>query len=103
MADVAYQALSTLSQEKLQTLKVIPIENEIPQCDNVFDLIKYIIQMIGPICLHDAKQAIHKFFPLLLDPVNTVTPTVATPVKTGGSKLALRDFLSSKKGSVKTI
>ncbi|KAM0365487.1 hypothetical protein ACHAPY_010067 [Fusarium culmorum] len=103
MADVAYQALSTLSQEKLQTLKVIPIDNEIPQCDNVFDLIKYIIQMIGPICLHDAKQAIHKFFPLLLDPVNTVTPTVATPVKTGGSKLALRDFLSSKKGSVKTI
>ncbi|KAM0350480.1 hypothetical protein ACHAP4_010047 [Fusarium culmorum] len=103
MADVAYQALSTLSQEKLQTLKVIPIDNEIPQCDNVFDLIKYIIQMIGPICLHDVKQAIHKFFPLLLDPVNTVTPTVATPVKTGGSKLALRDFLSSKKGSVKTI
>ncbi|CAF3570537.1 unnamed protein product [Fusarium graminearum] len=103
MADVAYQALSTLSQEKLQALKVIPLDNEIPQCDNVFDLIKYIIQMIGPVCLHDAKQAIHKFFPLLLDPVNTVKPTVVAPMKTGSSKLALRDFLSSKKGSVKTI
>ncbi|GKU08119.1 hypothetical protein FLAG1_11294 [Fusarium langsethiae] len=104
MADVAYQALSTLSQEKLQILKVIPLDGEIPQCDNVFDLIKYIIQKIGPACLHDAKQAVHKFMPLLQGPSATIIqPTLTTPVKGETSKFALRDFLSSKKGSVKTI
>lgn len=104
MADVAYQALSTLPQQKLQALKLIPLDDEILQCDVVFDFIKYIIQKIGPACLHDAKQAVHKFMPLLQGPsANTTQPAVTVPAKAENSKLALRDFLSNKKGSVKTI
>lgn len=100
MADAAYQALSTLPREKLQALKVIPLDAELPPADNIFDFIKNVIQKIGPVCLHDARQAVHKFFPLLVD-----TPAKApksVPAKTASSKFALRDFLSSK-GSVKTL
>ncbi|KAL6912491.1 hypothetical protein FSST1_010251 [Fusarium sambucinum] len=87
MADVAYQALSTLSQQKIEALKIIPLDDEISSA-----------------ILHDAKQAVHKFMPLLQGPyINTVQPSSAVSVKFGSSKLALRDFLSSKKGSVKTI
>ncbi|OBS20353.1 hypothetical protein FPOA_06725 [Fusarium poae] len=104
MADVAYQALSTLPQQKLQALKIIPLDDEIPQCDVIFDYIKFVIQKIAPPCLHDAKQAIHKFMPLLQGPsTKTAQPAVTVPAKAGSSKLALRDFLSNKKGSVKTI
>ncbi|KAF5968519.1 hypothetical protein FCOIX_11368 [Fusarium coicis] len=101
MADAAYQALYTLPREKLQALKVIPLDAELPPADNIFDFIKNVIQKIGPVCLHDARQAVHKFFPLLVD-----TPAKApksVPAKTASSKFALRDFLSSKKGSVKTL
>ncbi|KAF5631080.1 uncharacterized protein FTJAE_7945 [Fusarium tjaetaba] len=101
MADAAYQALSTLPREKLQALKVIPLDAELPPADNIFDLIKNVIQKIGPVCLHDARQAVHKFFPLLVDtPAKAPKPV---PAKTASSKFALRDFLSSKKGSVKTL
>ncbi|KAF5703928.1 hypothetical protein FMUND_12772 [Fusarium mundagurra] len=101
MADAAYQALSTLPREKLQALKVIPLDAELPPADSIFDFIKNVIQKIGPVCLHDARQAVHKFFTLLVD-----TPAKASkpvPAKTASSKFALRDFLSSKKGSVKTL
>ncbi|KAF5681402.1 hypothetical protein FDENT_8173 [Fusarium denticulatum] len=101
MADAAYQSLSTLPREKLQALKVIPLDAELPPADNIFDFIKNVIQKIGPVCLHDARQAVHKFFPLLVDtPVKAPKPV---PAKTASSKFALRDFLSSKKGSVKTL
>ncbi|PNP79313.1 hypothetical protein FNYG_07389 [Fusarium nygamai] len=101
MADAAYQALSTLPREKLQVLKVIPLDAELPPADNIFDFIKNVIQKIGPVCLHDARQAVHKFFPLLVDtPAKAPKPV---PAKTASSKFALRDFLSSKKGSVKTL
>ncbi|RGP80076.1 hypothetical protein FLONG3_1847 [Fusarium longipes] len=104
MADVAYQALSTLSQQKLQALKMIPLDDEIPQCDVIFDYIKFVIQLIAPPCLHDAKQAVHKFMPLLqVPPTTTAQPAPVVPLKTESNKFALRDFLSSKKGSVKTI
>ncbi|KAF5557352.1 hypothetical protein FNAPI_5431 [Fusarium napiforme] len=101
MADAAYQALSTLPREKLQALKVIPLDTELPPADNIFDFIKNVTQKIGPVCLHDARQAVHKFFPLLVDtPAKAPKPV---PAKTASSKFALRDFLSSKKGSVKTL
>ncbi|KAF4332265.1 hypothetical protein FBEOM_13940 [Fusarium beomiforme] len=104
MADAAYQVLSILPREKLQALKVIPLDAEIPQGENIFDFIKNVIQKVGPGCLHDAKQAVHKFFPLLLDPsTKPAQPVVAAPVKAASNKFALRDFLSSKKGSVKTL
>ncbi|KAF5576398.1 hypothetical protein FPANT_10937 [Fusarium pseudoanthophilum] len=98
MADAAYQALSTLPREKLQALKVIPLDAELPPADTIFDFIKNVIQKIGPVCLHDARQAVHKFFPLLVDtPAKAPKPV---QVKTATSKFALRDFLSSKKGSI---
>ncbi|KAF5707146.1 hypothetical protein FGLOB1_7097 [Fusarium globosum] len=101
MADAAYQALSTLPREELQVLKVIPLDAELPPADSIFDFIKNVIQKIGPVCLHDAKQAVHKFFPLLVDiPAKAPQPV---PVKAASSKFALRDFLSSKKGSVKAL
>ncbi|ENH69199.1 hypothetical protein FOC1_g10004731 [Fusarium oxysporum f. sp. cubense race 1] len=104
MADAAYQALSTFPQEKLQVLRVIPLDAELPQADNIFDFIKNAIQKIGPVCLHDAKQAVHKFVPLLVDtPAKAPQPVSAVPAKAASSKFALRDFLSSKKGSVKTL
>ncbi|RKK68955.1 hypothetical protein BFJ69_g13130 [Fusarium oxysporum] len=104
MADAAYQALSTLPREKLQVLRVIPLDAELPQADNIFDFIKNVIQKIGPVCLHDAKQAVHKFVPLLGDtPAKAPQPVFAVPAKAASSKFALRDFLSSKKGSVKTL
>ncbi|KAF9775804.1 hypothetical protein IL306_006073 [Fusarium sp. DS 682] len=109
MADVAYQALSTLSREKLQTLKFIPLDADVPQGENIFDFIKNVIQKVGPVCLHDAKQAVRKFIPLLLDPSTKAVqpvepvPVEPVPVKAASSKFALRDFLSSKKGSVKTL
>ncbi|KAF5596702.1 hypothetical protein FPCIR_3913 [Fusarium pseudocircinatum] len=101
MADAAYQSLSTLPREKLQVLKVIPLDTELPPADNIFDFVKNVIQKIGPVCLHDARQAVHKFFPLLVDtPAKAPKPA---PAKTASSKFALRDFLSNKKGSVKTL
>ncbi|KAF5265425.1 hypothetical protein FOXYS1_3761 [Fusarium oxysporum] len=104
MADAAYQALSTFPREKLQVLRVIPLDAELPQADNIFDFIKNVIQKIGPVCLHDAKQAVHKFVPLLVDtPAKTPQPVSVVPAKAASSKFALRDFLSSKKGYVKTL
>ncbi|PCD24001.1 hypothetical protein AU210_015515 [Fusarium oxysporum f. sp. radicis-cucumerinum] len=104
MADAAYQALSTFPREKLQVLRVIPLDAELPQADNIFDFIKNVIQKIGPVCLHDAKQAVHKFVPLLVDtPAKAPQPVSVVPAKAASSKFALRDFLSSKKGYVKTL
>ncbi|EXK28495.1 hypothetical protein FOMG_14971 [Fusarium oxysporum f. sp. melonis 26406] len=104
MADAAYQALSTFPQEKLQVLRVIPLDAELPQADNIFDFIKNVIQKIGPVCLHDAKQAVYKFVPLLVDtPAKAPQSVSVVPAKAASSKFALRDFLSSKKGSVKTL
>ncbi|KAL5591048.1 hypothetical protein FOBRF1_014605 [Fusarium oxysporum] len=104
MADAAYQALSTFPREKLQVLKLIPLDAELPQADNIFDFIKNVIQKIGPVCLHDAKQAVHKFVPLLVDThAKAPQPVSAVPAKAASSKFALRDFLSNKKGSVKTF
>jgi hypothetical protein len=105
MADAAYQALSAFPREKLQDLKVIPLDAELPQADNIFDFIKNVTQKVGPVCLHDAKQAVHKFIPLLIDAPAKVSPQplIAVPAEAASSKFALRDFLSSKKGSVKTL
>ncbi|KAH6949087.1 hypothetical protein DER45DRAFT_95377 [Fusarium avenaceum] len=103
MADAAYQAISALSMEKLQVIKVIPLDDEAPHDETLFDSIKRSMQRDGPVCLHDAKQAVHKFIPLLLDSPAIAPKPVAAPAKPVGNKFALRDFLSSKKGSVKTL
>ncbi|KAF4948040.1 hypothetical protein FGADI_9931 [Fusarium gaditjirri] len=101
MADAAYQAISTLSKEKLQVLKVIPLDGTGPHDETLFDFIKRVIQRIGPVCLHDAKQAVHKFIPLLLNPSTQVPKsTVPAPAKAASNKFSLRDYLSSRKGSL---
>ncbi|KAH7186057.1 uncharacterized protein B0J16DRAFT_320816 [Fusarium flagelliforme] len=101
IADVAYQTLSTLSDEKLRVLEVIPVDNGSPQDETVFDFVKRIMQEEGAICLQYANEAVHKFIPLLIDRVAQVLEPA--PVKIASSKFALRDFLNSKKGSVKTL
>ncbi|KAF4950278.1 hypothetical protein FSARC_13253 [Fusarium sarcochroum] len=102
MADAAYQALEGLPQTKLSVLKLIPLDSQTLDNENIFDFLKRVIQRVGPVCLHDAKQAIQKFIPLLLDPSIKVPETVAPiPTKSTTSKFALRDFLSRKQGSVK--
>ena len=98
MADIAYQTLSTLSEDKLGVLEVIPADSGSPQDGTVFDFIKRVMQEDGSIYLQYANEAVHKFIPLLIDH----TPQPA-PVKIASSKFALRDFLNSKKGSVKTL
>lgn len=103
MADAAYQTISTLSKEKLQVLKVIPLDGDGPQDETLFDFIKMVMQRDGPVCLHDAKQAVDKFIPLLLDHSQTPDPVAPTATKVVGDKFTLRDFLSSKKGSVKNL
>ncbi|KAG7405890.1 hypothetical protein DER46DRAFT_79168 [Fusarium sp. MPI-SDFR-AT-0072] len=102
MADAAYQALSTFSPEEPQVLKLIPLDAELPQADNIFDFINNVIQKIGPGCLPGAKQTMHKLTPLFFDaPTKAPQAAVAVPAKPVSSRFALRDFLSSKKGSVK--
>ncbi|RFN52334.1 hypothetical protein FIE12Z_3404 [Fusarium flagelliforme] len=101
IADVAHQTLSTLSDEKLRVLEVIPVDNGSPQDETVFDFVKRIMQEEGAICLQYANEAVHKFIPLLIDRVAQVLEPA--PVKIASSKFALRDFLNSKKGSVKTL
>ncbi|KAF5534341.1 hypothetical protein FMEXI_11336 [Fusarium mexicanum] len=104
MADAAYQAISTLSKEKLQVLKVIPLDGTGPYDETLFDFIKRVIQRLSLVCLDDAKQTVHKFIPLLLNP-STQVPRSAepAPAKAVSNKFALRDYLSSNKGSVKTL
>ncbi|KAI7763485.1 hypothetical protein LZL87_010550 [Fusarium oxysporum] len=102
MADAAYQALSTFFPEEPQVLKLIPLDAELPQADNIFDFINNVIQKIGPGCLPGAKQTMHKLIPLFFDaPTKAPQAAVAVPAKPVSSRFALRDFLSSKKGSVK--
>ncbi|KAJ4251364.1 hypothetical protein NW762_011345 [Fusarium torreyae] len=102
MADSAYQALESLPQAKLSVLKLIPLDSVSLDSENIFDFLKRVIQRVGPVCLHDAKQAIQKFIPLLLDPSAKAPATVAPiPAKSVSNKFALRDFLSRKQGSVK--
>jgi len=101
IADVAYQTLSTLSEEKLRVLEVIPVDNGSPNDETVFDFIKRVMQEEGAICLQYANEAVHKFVPLLIDRV--IQASEPAPVKIASSKFSLRDFLNSKKGSVKTL
>lgn len=99
MADAALQALSSLSQEKLDALTLLPLESSVSvQAENVFDFIKRVVQKIGPLALQPAKDAVTRFIPLLLDAplkiVEEIQPPVAPKtVRTSKSRLALRDML----------
>ncbi|KAF4983611.1 hypothetical protein FZEAL_1020 [Fusarium zealandicum] len=102
MADAAYQALEGLPQATLSALTLIPLDSGTLDSENIFDFLKRVIQRVGPVCLQDAKQAIHKFTPLLVDP-SAKAPKPVAPVLTqpASGKIALRDFLTRKQGSVK--
>ncbi|KAF5976829.1 hypothetical protein FBULB1_6783 [Fusarium bulbicola] len=103
MADAAYQAILTLSKEKLQVLKVIPLDGTGPHYETLFDFIKRVIKRLSLACLDDAKKTVHKFISLLLNPSTHPRTDVPSPAKAASLKFALRDYLSSNKGSVKTL
>ncbi|RSL67576.1 hypothetical protein CEP53_002931 [Fusarium sp. AF-6] len=102
MADAAYQALASLSEQKLQALKLLPLDSTTSEHESVFDFIKRIIQKTGPVALHPTKQAVKKFIPLLIDaPSKQPEPatSVTTKIKTTVHRLALRDVLREDKVS----
>ncbi|KAF5673547.1 hypothetical protein FCIRC_8010 [Fusarium circinatum] len=84
MVDAAYQAISTLCKEKLQVLKVIPLDGTGPHDETLLDFIKRVIQRLSLVCLDDAKQTVRKFIPLLLNPSTHVprtdVPTLQRPL-----------------------
>ncbi|RMJ05222.1 hypothetical protein CDV36_014109 [Fusarium kuroshium] len=101
MADVAYQALASLSEHKLQSLKLLPLDSATVEHESVFDFIKRIIQKTGPVALHPTKQAVKKFIPLLIDaPSKQPEPATSVTTKTVVHRLALRDVLREDKASV---
>ncbi|KAJ7328993.1 hypothetical protein DFH08DRAFT_1084441 [Mycena albidolilacea] len=69
VADTAASALSSLSSDELESLKItLPGQsNGQPQQEGVFDFIKTTIQNIGPFALSTAKGAIKRFAPVLID------------------------------------
>ncbi|RSL87071.1 hypothetical protein CEP52_015630 [Fusarium oligoseptatum] len=101
MADVAYQVLASLSEHKLQSLKLLPLDSATVEHESVFDFIKRIIQKTGPVALHPTKQAVKKFIPLLIDaPSKQPEPATSVTTKTAVHRLALRDVLREDKASV---
>ncbi|KAJ4323569.1 hypothetical protein N0V84_004310 [Fusarium piperis] len=100
MADAAYQALASLSEHKLQALKLLPLGSTTIEHESIFDFIKTIIQMTGPVALHPTKQAVKKFIPLLIDaPSKQPEPTTSVTTKTTVHRLALRDVLRKDEAS----
>ncbi|KAL6412992.1 hypothetical protein AUP68_02487 [Ilyonectria robusta] len=101
MADAALQALFSLSKEKLDALKLIPL-GEVPVEEDIFDFLKRVVQDRGPLALYPAKHAVKKFTPLLIDaPIKSQTQSVQqVTVKTTTQRLVLREMLRGAKSSV---
>ncbi|WAO96883.1 Hypothetical protein NCS54_01457400 [Fusarium falciforme] len=100
MADAAYQALASLSEQKLQALKLLPLGSTAIEHESIFDFIKRVIQKTGPVALHPTKQAVKKFIPLLIDtPSKQPEPATGVTTKTTVHRLALRDVLREDKAS----
>ncbi|UPL00338.1 hypothetical protein LCI18_011272 [Fusarium solani-melongenae] len=100
MADAAYQALASLSEQKLQALQLLPLGSTVIEHESIFDFIKRVIQKTGPVALHPTKQAVKKFIPLLIDaPSKQPEPASSVATKTTVHRLALRDVLREDKAS----
>ncbi|KAI8651830.1 hypothetical protein NCS55_01429500 [Fusarium keratoplasticum] len=100
MADAAYQALASLSEQKLQALQLLPLGSTVIEHESIFDFIKRVIQKTGPVALHPTKQAVKKFIPLLIDaPSKQPEPASSVTTKTTVHRLALRDVLREDKAS----
>ncbi|KAJ7481439.1 hypothetical protein FB451DRAFT_1555729 [Mycena latifolia] len=68
VADTAVSALSSLSRDELNTLKItLSGQNNNGQQEGIFDFIKTTIQKIGPFALNTAKDTIKHFAPVLVD------------------------------------
>ncbi|KAK7409296.1 hypothetical protein QQX98_008536 [Neonectria punicea] len=103
MADAALQAIISLSKEKLDALKLIPLDSETNEVEAIFDFLKRVIQKAGPIALHPTKLIVRKFAALLIDapPKAPTQPVKQVTLKTPTNKVALRDMLRGAKGSVR--
>ncbi|KAI8649468.1 hypothetical protein LRP88_00022 [Fusarium phalaenopsidis] len=100
MADAAYQAIASLSEQKLQALQLLPLGSTAIEHESIFDFIKRVIQKTGPVALHPTKQAVKKFIPLLIDaPSKQPEPASSVTTKTTVHRLALRDVLREDKAS----
>jgi hypothetical protein len=100
MADAAYQALASLSEQKLQALQLLPLGSTAIEHESIFDFIKRVIQKTGPVALHPTKQAVKKFIPLLIDaPPKQPEPATNVTTKTTVHRLALRDVLREDKAT----
>ncbi|KAJ4199344.1 hypothetical protein NW759_016129 [Fusarium solani] len=100
MADAAYQALASLSEQKLQALQLLPLGSTAIEHESIFDFIKRVIQKTGPVALHPTKQAVKKFIPLLIDaPPKQPEPATSVTTKTTVHRLALRDVLREDKAT----
>ncbi|KAI9147020.1 LOW QUALITY PROTEIN: hypothetical protein HJFPF1_13051 [Paramyrothecium foliicola] len=101
MADAALQALSALSMEKLQSIKLIPLDAVLHQVEDIFDFLKMAIQRFGPTALLPSKHAVKKFAVLLMDPVSKpqakVQPVEPVKIKSTTNRFALRDRLRANK------
>ncbi|KAF4467736.1 hypothetical protein FALBO_5388 [Fusarium albosuccineum] len=111
MADAALQAISALSKEKLDALKLIPLDSVTAEVEGIYDFIKRVLQKSGGIALLPAKHAVKKFALILIDappkpqetPQEVLESAEAAPVKTFTSKLALRDVLRGNRGTTRVL
>ncbi|KAJ7439514.1 hypothetical protein FB451DRAFT_1059581 [Mycena latifolia] len=67
VADTAVSALSSLSRDELNTLKITLSGQNSGQQEGIFDFIKTTMQTIGPFALNAAKDTIKGFVPVLVD------------------------------------
>lgn len=102
MADAALQAIFSLSKEKLDALKLIPLD-AISIEEDIFDFLKRVVQDLGPLALYPAKHGVKKFTSLLIDaPIKSQIPQPVqqVTVKTTTQRLVLREMLRGAKASV---
>ncbi|KAF7553123.1 hypothetical protein G7Z17_g3875 [Cylindrodendrum hubeiense] len=99
MADAALQAILSLSQEKLQALKLLPLDTVSVE-EDIFDFLKRVVQDLGPLALYPAKHGVKTFTPLLIDAPAKPQPVEKATVKTAKNKLVLREMLRGAKPSV---
>lgn len=102
MADAALQAIFSLSKEKLDALKLIPLD-EVSIEENIFDFLKRVVQDLGPFALYPAKHGVKKFTSLLIDaPIKSQAPQPVqqVTVKTTTQRLVLREMLRGAKATV---
>ncbi|KAH7129806.1 hypothetical protein B0J13DRAFT_644776 [Dactylonectria estremocensis] len=102
MADAALQAIASLSQQKLQAIKLIDLDLDHVD-EDIFDFIKRLVQEIGPLAVSPAKHAVKKFVRLFIEAPPKLQPVEHVSVKPAPSKLVLRQLLRGNKATAKVL